>query len=245
MGDCGWRMEAVSHIRHPRSEIRNREADMTTFSNDVDILKCEPVLFGELHWPSQVRARGAGATLSGTTLTDVGADFITTEVKPGGVIHLESADGTLDGAYEIVSVDSATELTISVVRTDTADPAIAPPAANDISYRVSTFEPQAENAALELTQCFGLQPGNPASAIDVGAILDTEGLRRASVLKVISVAYAVWSSHTDGDCFWRKSLFYKQLYENARQRCHVAVDLDGDGVAEVTRVGGAIRLVRD
>ena len=209
---------------------------MATFSNDVDVLKWEPVLFGELHLPTQVLAGRTGATLSGTTLTATGA---------GAVIHLRSANGTLDGAYEIVSVDSATELTVSVVRADAADPAIAPPPGNDLAYRVSTFAPQAAEAAFELTQCFGIQPGDPTSDIAPESILDTEGLRRASVLRVISKVYAMWASKPAGEHFWQKSLFYEQLYEKARQRCHVTVDLGGDGVSDVLRVGGAIRLVRD
>ncbi len=84
------------------------------------------MLFGELHLPSQVKAGGTGASLSGTTLTAAGADFIAAEIEAGGVIYLRSADGTLDGAFEIVSVDSATALTVSVVRADAADPAVAP-----------------------------------------------------------------------------------------------------------------------
>ena len=55
----------------------------------------------------------------------------------------------------------------------------------------------------------------------------------------------MWASRPAGECFWRKSLFYQQLYEKARQLCHVTVDLGGDGVADLARVGGAIRLVRD
>ena len=218
---------------------------MATFSNDVDVLKWEPVLFGELHLPSQVKASGTGAALSGTTLTAAGADFVAAEIEAGGVIYLRSADGTVDGAYEIVSVDSATALTVSVVRADTADPAVAPPPGNDIAWRVCTFASQARDAAFELTQCFGIQPGDPASEIAVENLLDTEGLRRASVLWVIAKAYAMWASRPAGECFWRKALFYEQLYQKARQRCHVTVDLGGDGVADIARVGGAIRLVRD
>lgn len=218
---------------------------MITLSNDVDILKCEPVLFGELHLASQVRASGTGATLGGTTLTAGGADFIAAGIAAGGVIYLRSADGSLDGAYEIASVDSATELTVSVVRADVADPVIAPPAAHDISYRVSTFGPQADDAAFQLTEYFGLRPGDPASEIGVEDLLDTQGLRRASVLAVISTVYGNWSTRTDGESFWHKSLLYQQLFEKARQRCHLTVDLGVDGVADVTRVGGAIRLIRD
>jgi hypothetical protein len=218
---------------------------MTTFSNDVDILRYEPVLFGELHLPSQVKTSGTGASLSGTTLTAAGANFVAAEIAAGGVIYLQSANGLLDGAYEIVSVDSATALTVSVVRADSADPAVAPPPGIDIAWRVCTFAQQATDAAFELTQCFGIQPGDPTSQIAVENLLDTEGLRRASVLRVIATVYAMWASRPAGECFWRKGLFYEQLYQKARQRCHVTVDLGGDGVADIARVGGAIRLVRE
>jgi hypothetical protein len=218
---------------------------MARFSSDVDILKHEPVLFGELHLPSQVRTSGTCAVLAGTTLTASGADFEAADISAGGVIYLESADGSLDGAYEIVSVDSPTQLTVSVVRSDPADAAIAPPAADDITYRIATLDPQAGDAALQLTEYFGIQPGDPASAITVDDIMDTEVLRRASAFLVISDVYALWANGTECEALWRKSLLYRQFFENARQRCHLSIDLGSDGVADITRVGGAIRLVRD
>jgi len=218
---------------------------MVPFSNDVDILKYEPALFGELHLPWQVLAGGTGAVLSGTTLTADDADFKAAGVLAGGVVYLTSADGSLDGAYEIVSADSATQLTVSVVRSNMSDAAIAPPAAEDVSYRISTFAPQAGEAGFQLTEYFGIQPGCPTSTIAAEDILDTEGLRRASVLSVIAGAYAMWASRREGEDFWTKSLHYKLLFEKARQRCRLGIDLGADGIADVTSVGGAIRLLRD
>jgi hypothetical protein len=110
---------------------------------------------------------------------------------------------------------------------------------------VSTLRPQIAETAFQLTEYFGIRPGNPAGEVVVEDIVDTEGLRRASVLAVISGVYAMWASRADGECFWRKSLFYGQLFEKAKQRCRVSVDLGSDGVADVIHVGGAIRLVRD
>ncbi len=49
---------------------------MISFSHDADILKYEPILFGEFHLPQQVLAMGKGGTLSGTTFTASGADFV-------------------------------------------------------------------------------------------------------------------------------------------------------------------------
>lgn len=218
---------------------------MVKFSSDVDILKYEPVLFGELHFSWQVLASGTSAALAGTTLTASDANFEDAGILAGGVVYLNAAGGSLDGAYEVVSVDSATQLTVSVLRSDDADPPIPVATAQDVTYRISTFGPQAGEAAFRLTEHFGIQPGNPASMVTVDDIVNTEGLRRASVFLVISNVYAMWTSQTDCEALWRKSLHYKQFFENARQRCHLSVDLGSDGEVEVTRLGGAIRLTRD
>ena len=218
---------------------------MIIFSNDADILKYEPVLFGELHLPGQVLAAGTGGTLSGTTFTGSGADFVSAQVPASGVIYLQSADGSLDGAYEIISVDSATELTVSVIRSDSDDDAIAPLAATDISYRISTFRPQASEAGFKLTEYFGIRPGNPGSVYDANDVLDTDVLKRASVFAVVSSVYAMLASKAKDENFWKKSLHYQRLFERARERCRLSIDVGSDGVADVTRVGASVRLVRD
>lgn len=218
---------------------------MVSFSNDADILKYEPMLFGELHLPQQVLATGTGGTLSGTTFTASGADFVGTQVSAGGVVYLRSADGTLDGTYEIVSVDSATQLSVSVIRSDSALAAIAPPAATEIFYRISTFGPQANEAGFQLTEYFSIRPGNPASDIDVEDILDMDVLKRASVFAVISSVYAMLASKAKDENFWKKSLHYQKLFAKARERCRLSIDIDSDGVADVTKVGASRRLVRD
>lgn len=218
---------------------------MAKFSNDVDILKYEPILFGELHLSSQVLAAGTGGTLSGTTLTAGGENFIGSSVAAGGVIYLQSADGLLDGIFEIVSVDSTTQLTISVVRADSDDEAIAPPASNDISYRVSTFDPQAGEVGFQLTEYFGIRPGNPDSVYSVADVLDTNVLRKASVFAVIASVYAMLASKAEDESYWKKSLYYQKLFEKARERCRLSIDVGSDGVADITKLGASVRLVRD
>jgi hypothetical protein len=218
---------------------------MVSFSNDVDILKYEPALFGELHLPWQVLAAGTGGTLSGTTFTAGGADFVSAQVSAGGVINLRSADGLLDGVYEIVSVDSATQLTISIIRSDSNSPAVAPPAASDITYRVSTFGPQASEVGFQLTEYFGIRPGNPASIYEVEDVLDTDVLKRASVFAVISSVYAMLASKAKDENFWKKSMHYQALFEKARERCRLSIDAGSDGVADITKGGASVKLVRD
>jgi len=218
---------------------------MIGFSNDADILKYEPMLFGELHLPWQVLAAATDGTLSGTTFSAAGADFVIAQVLAGGVVYMRSGDGSLDGVYEIVSVDSATELTVSVIRSDSDDDPISPPASDDISYRISTFGPQASEAAFQLTEYFGIRPGNPASDIDVENVLDTQALRRASVFAVISSIYAMLAGKSKDENFWNKSLYYQRLFERARERCRFSVDAGSDGLADVTKSGASGKLVRD
>ena len=218
---------------------------MVCFSNDADILKYEPILFGELHQPQQVLAKGTGGTVSGTTFTASGADFVSSQVSSGSVIYLQSADGALDGAYEIISVDSATQLSISVIRPDSTKAAVAPPAATDVSYRVSTFGPQTNEIAFQLTEYFDISPGNPASEIDAADILDTEVLKRASVFGVISTVYAMLASKAKDENFWRKSMHYQKLFVGARERCRISIDTGSDGAVDITKDGASGKLVRD
>lgn len=218
---------------------------MAKFSEDADILKYEPILFGELHLSGQILASGTGGALSGTTFTAAGADFVSAQISGGGVIYLRSANGSLEGTFEIVSVDSATQLTVSVLRADSGDEPIAPPAATDISYRVSTLAPQASEVSFQLTEYFGIKPGNPASDTDVEDILDKNVLRSASVFGVISSVYAMLASKSQDENFWKKSLHYQKLFEKARQRCRLCIDAGSDGVADITRMGASVRLVRD
>ncbi len=218
---------------------------MVVFSSDSDILKYEPILFGELHLRWQVVASGTGGTVSGTSFSAAGADFTGGPVSAGGVVYLWSSGGVLDGPYEIVSVDSATELTVSVIRAEASGPAVAPPAATDVSYRISTFEPQAAEVGFELTEYFGIRPGEPSSGIEASDLVNTEALQRASVLGVISRVYALLAGRSRDEDFWRKAEHYGRLYRRACQRCRFSIDAGGDGAADVTRSGASGKLSRD
>ena len=163
---------------------------MIKFCSDIDILKYEPALFGELHLTNQVMVMGSDGEIAGTTFTSNSADFESAGVEPGGVIYLRSADGVLDGAYEIVEVDSATRLCVSVVRDDSEADPIAAAAASDISYRISTLRPQAAEVSIGLTKYLGLQPGRPESDVSAADILDAEVLKEVCAFGVVSTAYA-------------------------------------------------------
>ena len=119
------------------------------------------------------------------------------------------------------------------------------PAATDISYRISTFGPQAAEVGFQLTEYFGIRPGNPASDVDADDILDATVLRLASVFAVISSVYAMLASKTKNQNYWNKSLYYQKLSTKARGRCRLSIDVGADGLADVTKIGASGRLVRD
>jgi hypothetical protein len=110
---------------------------------------------------------------------------------------------------------------------------------------VCTYGPQAYEVGFALTEYFGIGPGNPASDLDADDIMDTDVLRRVSVFGVISGIYAMLASKAEDENFWKKSKHYRELFEKARQRCRLSIDKGSDGVADVTKLGASVRLVRD
>jgi hypothetical protein len=144
-----------------------------------------------------------------------------------------------------VSVDSATSLTVSVARAGEDDSAVSPGAGSDVSYRVSTFAPQANEALFALTQYFGIGPGHPNSVYDIDDVVDTTVLRQASVYAVITAIYATLAGRDGDDGFWKKSLYYQKLFEQSRQRCQLSIDIDGDQTGDSDLAGSDIRLLRD
>lgn len=216
-----------------------------TFSNDRDILKYEPVLFSELYFHSQVLCSGSDWVVSGTTFTSSSADFSSANVKAGQVIYLHDGEAGFDGCFEIVSVDSATELTVSVLRAEEDSSAVSVGSGSGISWRISTFDPQAREAALSLSGHFGIGPGAVGSEYDVDDVAESGVLRQVSTFAVISGIYATLGCGSDGDeGLWKKSLYYQKQYEKHLERCRIGIDADSDGESDFNRGGSSYPLTR-
>lgn len=218
---------------------------MKQFCKDVDIARFEPVLFSQLYLHSQVIARGEGGRIEGTAFSDEGADFEASGVDAGGVIYVRSGDGSIEGVYEIVSVDSGTELTISVIRSEGSEDTVRPTEGSDLVWRISTLEPQSAETAMKLCELFGIRPGNPDSQYDAEKIVDAGGLRGPAIYMVLSIVYAALASKADDDEKWSKSLYYKREFQRALENCRFSIDADGDGVADISFTGGMAKLVRE
>lgn len=218
---------------------------MVKFSNDADILKYEPALLGTLNLRGQTLVEGSNGAVNGTTFTASGVDFVQSKVAPGGAIYISLTSPIFQGEFEIVSVDSATQLTISVIRADSEDEPVPLPASGNGFFRISTLKPQAAEAAFELTRYLGIQPGDPTSDIEVSDILDTSVLKQASVFAVIADVYRLLATEEDNNDYWTASRYYRECFERARSAIKLTIDTDSDGIAEQTNMGGAVRLIRD
>ena len=220
---------------------------MNSFSNDVDVLKYEPNLFGDLYFAGQILTSGNGATISSSILNATDGNFVNTQIAAGTVVSLHSADETIDGVYEIISINSATQLAISVLRADSQTDVIPVQDAEDVSFRICTYQAQSNELFLQLAQHFGLRPGIADGKYSVDDILDVSILKQVSVYGIISLVYATLAGRVSEseENFWKKSTYYKQLYEKAYQRCRITIDLGDDGVADSVRSGSSVRLLRD
>jgi len=217
---------------------------MTKFSNDIDLLKWEPVLFRDLAPPSQILCEGNDGVLSGTTFTSTGAAFTGQGVTAGQVIYLSDVGQSLDGCYEVVSVNSATQLTVSVLRSPDNDITIAPPAGSGLSYRICTYDPQAEEVAYSLLQYFNLSAVDENNVLE-NTVLNERSLRQASVYAILSAVFAGNAcGKKDVNGYWEKSLRYQKLFHRVRSRVKLDIDTNGDELPENYGCGGVIRLRR-
>src|SRR5438105_8000261 len=92
----------------------SKERPMTPFCTDIDLIHWEPNICRDAAFASQTLMSGT-ANLSGTTLTISTGSFVTSHIEPNQVVVLS---GSIAGCFPILSVNSATSLTISVLYDD-------------------------------------------------------------------------------------------------------------------------------
>lgn len=217
---------------------------MTVFSNDADLLVYEPVLFTEAALPGQVLCRGSAAQLDGTALVQGECDFTACGLEPGGVIHLFNPDTGYDKTVEIVFVDSAAQVTVSLVRGESGASLLPPGDAEPLSFGAVSYRPQARAAFRELTRFFNLRPGAPDGLYGTEHVLDLECLRTPSVYATLAKVYASLGRTNHDDEHWGKSRYYRDLYIETRRGLRIAIDTNADGRADLVRTGNSLTLNR-
>ena len=218
---------------------------MFSFSNDVDLAKFEPSVFGSWYLSSQVLCDGSNGIVAGTQFTASGVDFTAAQVAAGGVIYLESADGVIRGAFEIVEVIDSTHLTVSVLRVNSEQATIPVGSASGLTWRIVSYGPQAYEVLWQLSQKLGLSPGCPDAAYDVADITNPDSLRQASVFGILTSVFEALYTGADGQSVLvEKKEHYQWQFGKAIERLSVNVDTDADGEADKDIMPSVVQMVR-
>ena len=216
---------------------------MSNSCKDRDLLAIEPEIFAGGGFESQQLAAGSDGAISATTFSSASADFVAANVQPGFVLCIYSTVPAEGRCYEIISVDSTTTLTVSILRSEADGNAIAPPAGTNLKYQINTFAPQIAAAAATLHE--KLRQIAEAEGISETDFVDSVQLRRAVALGALAAIFTARASNATGaDANWVKAEHYRRQHIAATSAIRLAQDLDGDGVAERTRTLGNVSLRR-
>ncbi|MBI9015776.1 MAG: hypothetical protein JEZ07_00810 [Phycisphaerae bacterium] len=217
---------------------------MTGFSKDIDLLKYEPRLFMDLAFESQKLCSSNDGNTAGTTFTSPTANFIDSGIKSGHVIFLQTTDMAINNCFEIVSVNSNTELTISVLRSDSSQVAAAVPTATAINWSITTYDPQAHDAAAEILRYFDINEGQDDS-FNIAQIINSNDLISLSVFNMLIYLMAsIADTQPDSQMFWDKSSHYRHSFGHLKSKVKLLFDTDNDGQSNHEISGGSIRLKR-
>ena len=216
---------------------------MSSFCQDRDILGIEPVVYLGGGVGGQQLSIGTDGVLSGTTFTSAGSDFVASGVAGGMVLCTYTTIPGEGSAWEVLSVDSGTALTVSVLRADAADNAIAPPGGTGLSFYVRSFSARISDVSRTLGE--KLRQLSDVAGIARADFTDSEQLRITTSYGVLAGIFLARADNArPHDANWIKAEFYRAEFRRAQNQLRLAVDTDGDGTAEQTRTLGNVSLKR-
>lgn len=212
------------------------------FCSDIDLLHWEPAIFRDAAFVSQTLLSADNASLSGTTLT-----------LPGGLVgdeaEIASASvayigGSVDGCFPIASIDSPTQLTISVLYDALFDNPSVPsrpgPDLTGLPLTLRTFWPQRKVVSDLLLQMLNLAPTQPE------AVLNPDALRRPCTLGTLHMIYSALAATSEqASAHAVRADLYERLYRRSLRAARVELDLNGDGEPDCRRNLATPALVRE
>ena len=212
------------------------------YCTDVDLLHWEPNIFRDALFASQLLLAGTG-NLAGTTFALASGSLASSHVASDEVIVLS---GALAGSFPIVSVDSATQLTLSVLYDGLfpdAGNGVASPVgtAADLSFAVRTFWPQRRVVSDLITRAAGIEPEDDSPPV----IINAQSLRRPAALGTLQMIYnALAAASGAPEALSLRADLYERLYRRSLARARVEIDTNGDGKADIARTLNVLELAR-
>jgi len=209
------------------------------FSFDRDLVVHEPGLMRDVGWAGQRRLYALGS-VSGTQLTLNSGSFTDSGVEAGHVVVFD------DVTLEVVSIDSSTTATVSLMRGDVSGAAVPPIAASNRSVVMYDFSAQRSIVHRQVLTMLGIDaPGEEVFGVDESMITNPGALMRLETLGTLHLIYAGASAPSRAtDRYEKRAELYRQRYQRERESVVAMIDTDGDGIAEATRRPNAIVLER-
>ncbi|MFG0246717.1 MAG: hypothetical protein ACF8MF_11785 [Phycisphaerales bacterium JB052] len=209
------------------------------FSQDRDLVVHEPGLMRDVGWAGQRRLSVQGSVV-GTQLTLASGSLEDAGVSAGHVVVFD------DVTLEIVSVDSVTTATVSLMRGDVSGAAVPPIAASNRSVVVYDFSAQRAIVHTQVLAMLGIDAeGDAVFGLDETLITNPGALTRLEALGTLHLIYAGASAPSRAsDRYAQRAELYRQRYQRERESVVAMIDTDGDGIAEVTRRPNAFVLGR-
>ena len=215
---------------------------MEQFCQDRDLLAMEPMLFGTSDSAAQALLVSQDGTINGQALSCPLADCCAAGIEPGMVAAVYADGNTEAAAYEILDVLPGM-LTLSVLRASPQQPAITPPPADMVRFHVRTYAAQIRNTSAALAE--KLRQSREAAGVRSASFADSAQLRLTAVCGALADIFVARAHNArENDANWVKAQHYRQEFSRLQLSLRLAVDADGDGIAEATRTLGNVTLRR-
>lgn len=207
------------------------------FANDRDLLILEPGLYRDVKWNGQRLLSGVG-DLDGTTLTLLTGSFTDAGIGAGHVVLIDSTP------MEMVSVESGTSATVSIMRGDTESIAVGGKDVAAAVVEVFTFEPQISIVHRQVLSMVGIDVDD-SDGLGESAVTNPGAMVVLEALGALHLIYAsAGAPGRGGEAYLDRAKVYQQRFSMQRGQVTAMIDLDGDGIAETRRHPNSFLLSR-
>jgi len=215
---------------------------MANFSTDENLLTWEPDLFRNVAPQSQKLTQGSDGVIrhSGTAviLSAATIGLVNAGITSGHVVYL-SKDMTNATLYDVcIPVKSVATSTSCLLEAKTT----ACPTASSVTYRISSFDAQHENAHFTLCQRWGIDDDDLKTDNDEADLYNRRQLRAVSCYDVLTHVFGGQMTSLD-DLYAQKSETYAGHYSRALAATKLEWDTDSDSEVDRTSRGGSIDLI--
>lgn len=224
------------------------------FATDRDLIILEPRLYFDVLWTAQrlvESASGGAINTAGDTLTITAGNLINLGIGKGMIAIVAGTP------LEVIERIDATTLRISRLRAAESDAIIPAAQGSSLKVTIHTFRPQIGFVHDQLLRMVGIEPARsetpggtlapqPASdSLTESAITNPRAFSLAEALGTLHMVYTSAAAVVGGDSpMWAKALMYRDRYSAERRRIVAEIDLNHDGVPEITRRASVFQFTR-